>query len=149
MKLFLAFFVLPLLMNGNIWVNNLEQAEQKARTEHKLILLNFSGSDWCGPCIRMHKEILESEIFLQYTNEHLVMVNADFPRMKKNQLTKDQQKSNDVLAEKYNAEGSFPCTILLDSNGKVIYTWKGFYNKGAESFTYEVKQLVENNRTKQ
>ena len=148
MKLFFAFFVLPLLINGNIWVNNLEQAEQKARTEHKLILLNFSGSDWCGPCIRMHKEILESEDFLKYTNDHLILVNADFPRMKKNQLPKDQQKTNDLLAEKYNSEGSFPCTLLLDSNGKVIYTWKGFYKGSAESFTYEVKQFVEKNRTK-
>jgi hypothetical protein len=68
--------------------------------------------------------------------------------MKKNQLPKDQQKSNDVLADKYNAEGNFPCTLLLGSNGKVIYTWKGFYNKGAESFTDEVKQLVKNNPSK-
>jgi len=148
MKLFFAFFVLPLMISGSIWVNNLEQAEQKAQTEHKLIMLNFSGSDWCGPCIRMHKEIFESEDFLKYTNEHLVLVNADFPRLKKDQLAKELQKSNDLLAEKYNAEGSFPCTLLLDGNGKVIYTWKGFYNKGAESFTYEVKQLVEKNQTK-
>ena len=149
MKLFFAFFVLPLLINGNLWVTNLEQAEQKAKTDHKFILLNFSGSDWCGPCIRMHKEIFESEDFLKYTNDHLVLLNADFPRMKKNQLPKEQQKLNDLLAEKYNAEGSFPCTILLDSNGKVIYTWKGLYKEGAESFTSEVKKFVEKNRTKQ
>ena len=99
--------------------------------------------------MRMHKEIFESDDFLKYTNDHLVLVNADFPRMKKDQLPKELQKSNDALADKYNAEGSFPCTLLLDSNGKVIFTWKGFYDKGAESFTYEVKQLVENNRTKQ
>jgi thioredoxin-related protein len=91
----------------------------------------------------MHKEIFESEDFLQYTKDHLILVNADFPRMKKNQLPSDQQKLNDLIAEKYNKEGSFPCTLLLDSNGKVIYTWKGFYNKGAESFTIEVKELVE------
>jgi thioredoxin-related protein len=148
MKLFFAFCVLPLLINGNLWVNNLEQAEQKAQTEHKLIILNFSGSDWCGPCMRMHKEIFDSENFLKYTNDHLILVNADFPRMKKNQLSKDLQKSNDLLAEKYNSEGSFPCTILLDSKGKVIYTWKGFYNNGTESFIYEIKQFVEKNRTK-
>jgi len=148
MKLFLAFFVLPFLIHANLWVNNLEQAEQKAQKEHKLIILNFSGSDWCGPCIRMHKEIFDSENFRQYANDNLIMVNADFPRMKKNQLPKDQQKSNDILADKYNAEGNFPYTLFLDSNGKVIYTWKGFYNKGAESFTEEVKQLVKNNRSK-
>lgn len=148
MKLFFVFFVLPFLIHGNILVNTLEQAEQEARKEHKLIILNFSGSDWCGPCIRMHKEIFESENFRQYANDNLVMVNADFPRMKKNQLPKDQQKSNDLLADKYNAEGNFPYTLLLGSNGKVIYTWKGFYNKGAESFTDEVKLLVKNNPSK-
>ena len=92
MKLFFAFFVFPFLIHGNIFANNLEQAEQEARKEHKLIILNFSGSDWCGPCIRMHKEIFESENFRQYANDNLIMVNADFPRMKKNQLPKDQQK---------------------------------------------------------
>lgn len=143
MKLFFMLLILPILINGSLWVNNLGQAEQKAQTEHKLILLNFSGSDWCGPCIRMHKEIFDSEDFLQYTKDHLILINADFPRMKKNQLSPDQQKLNDAMAEKYNKEGSFPCTLLLDSNGKVIYTWKGFYNKGAESFTFEVKELVE------
>lgn len=148
MKLIFAFFVLPLLINGNLWINNLEQAEQKARTEHKLIILNFSGSDWCGPCMRMHKEIFDSENFRQYATDNLIMVNADFPRMKKNKLPEEQQKSNDLLAEKYNVDGNFPFTLLINTNGKVIYTWKGFYNKGADSFTSEVKQLVENNRNK-
>ena len=143
MKLFFMLLIFSVLINGSLWVNNLGQAEQKAQTEHKLILLNFSGSDWCGPCIRMHKEIFGSEEFLQYTKDHLILMNADFPRMKKNQLPSDQQKLNDSLAEKYNKEGSFPCTLLLDNHGKIIYTWKGFYNKGAESFTFEVKELVE------
>ncbi len=147
MKLLFAFFALSFMINGNVWVNNLGQAEQQARDEHKLILLNFSGSDWCGPCIRMHKEILESDSFRRFANDHLILVNADFPRMKKNQLPKNQQKSNELLADQYNHEGNFPLTLLLDSNGKVIHTWNGFYAKGAESFASEVKVLVESNRS--
>lgn len=143
MRLRWAFFILPFLMNGSLWANNFEQVLKQAQKENKFILLNFSGSDWCGPCIRMHKNIFENEVFQQYANVHLIYVNADFPRLKKHQLTQEQQKVNDELAEKYNPTGIFPYTLLLNSNGKVINTWNGFYENGAESFTNEVKNLVE------
>ncbi len=136
------------MIHGSFWISNMEEAEKVAHDEHKLIALNFSGSDWCAPCIRMRKEIFESEDFSRYATNNLIMVNADFPRLKKNQLSRDKQKYNEVLAEKYNSEGTFPCTLLLDSNGNVLFTWKGYYNKGAESFTNEVKQLVKNYRNK-
>ncbi len=142
MKLLIALFIVSFLINENVLANRLEQAEEKARNEHKFILLNFSGSDWCGPCIRMDKEILESEEFKQYANTNLIFINADFPRMKKHQLTQEEQKENNELAEKYNSDGVFPCTLLLDSNGKVVSTWKGFYERGAASFTNEVKQHI-------
>ena len=94
----------------------------------------------------MHKEILENEVFQQYANVHLIYVNADFPRLKKHQLTQEQQKENDELAEKYNPDGNFPYTLLLNSNGKVIKIWNGFYENGAESFAAEVKNMVEFNK---
>jgi len=146
MRLFLTFLIFPFLMNGSLGANNFEQSKNQAQKENKLILLNFSGSDWCGPCIRMHKEILENEVFQQYAHVHLVYLNADFPRLKKHQLPQEQQKENDELAEKYNPEGIFPYTLLLDSNGKVIKTWNGFYESGAESFMAEVKNIVEKNK---
>jgi len=67
----------------------------------------------------MHKEIFETADFSNYANEHLVLVNADFPRQKKNQLTKELQQQNDMLAEKYNPKGSFPLTVLLTVNCKL------------------------------
>jgi thioredoxin-related protein len=146
MRLRWAFLMLSFLMNGSLWANNFEQALKQAQKENKFILLNFSGSDWCGPCIRMHKEILENEVFQKYANVHLIYVNADFPRLKKHQLTQEQQKENDELAEKYNPTGIFPYTLLLNNNGKVISTWNGFYENGADSFTAEVKNLVEKNK---
>jgi thioredoxin-related protein len=146
MRLRWAFLILPFFLNGSLWANNFEQTKKQAQKENKLILLNFSGSDWCGPCIRMHKEILENEVFQQYANVHLIYVNADFPRLKKHQLTQELQKENDELAEKYNPTGNFPYILLLDSNGKVINIWNGFYENGAESFTAEVKNLVEKNK---
>lgn len=124
------------------WENDFDSARQKASREHKLILLNFSGSDWCIPCIRLHKNIFESESFTRYADENLVLINADFPRLKKNQLSRDQQHKNDELASKYNEKGIFPYTLLLDANGKVLHTWEGLPNQSAEEFTTALKDLV-------
>ena len=96
--------------------------------------MNFSGSDWCGSCIRLHKEIFESEAFNNLANEQLVLVNADFPRMKKNQLPAALQQQNDKLADTYNSGGVFPRTLLLNAEGKVIKEWDGFPKQGAALF---------------
>ncbi|MBU2045789.1 MAG: thioredoxin family protein, partial [Bacteroidetes bacterium] len=89
MKL-LSIFFLSLVVSGNIWVLDFKQAETEAKQSHKYILINFSGSDWCGPCIRTHKEIFEKDAFEDYANKNLILVRADFPRLKKNQLSADQ-----------------------------------------------------------
>ena len=127
------------------WQNNFELAKQSAAAEHKYILLNFSGSDWCGPCIKMHKEIFDNEVFSKFADENLLLVNADFPRLKKNQLTAAQQKQNDALADRYNSTGSFPLTLLLTANGKVVKTWDGFPKESVEVFIAGIKSYVSGN----
>jgi thioredoxin-related protein len=139
-------FLIPLQLNlaqPPGWMSNIDQAMAKARQEHKYILLNFSGSDWCGPCIRMHQEIFNTEQFQEMAARKLVMVNADFPRSKKNQLSAEQQKLNEQLADRYNPKGYFPYTLLLDENGAVMRSWEGFYSGGAGSFTELVDKLTE------
>jgi thioredoxin-related protein len=127
-------------LNGNpVWLSDINKAKQLAKERHEFILLNFSGSDWCGPCIRLHNEIFESDTFKQFADGQLVLVNADFPRLKKNQLSKDQAKRNDALADQYNKTGIFPYTLLLDENGKVLKSWEGFYDAGPKAFIDEVK----------
>jgi thioredoxin-related protein len=132
-----------LLLSAPPWQTDFEKAKQSAQTEHKLILLNFSGSDWCGPCIRMHKEIFESNSFKQYAGEHLELVNADFPRLRKHELSKDQQKKNDQLADTYNRDGIFPLTLLLTSEGKVLRKWEGFPQVSCDEFTGQVKAFAD------
>ncbi len=124
------------------WHYNLTEAKQLALKEHKYILLNFSGSDWCGPCIRLHKEIFGDPAFQQFADANLVMVNADFPRNKKNQLPKEQQALNDDMAETYNKQGEFPYTLLLDSNGKVLKEWDGYPKGDVSSFIEDIKQTI-------
>ena len=76
-------------------------------------------------------------------DNNLVMVNADFPRNRKNQLSAEATKQNDALADKYNPDGKFPYTLLLDENGKVLDTWDGFPNISAEEFTDQVKSICD------
>ncbi len=120
------------------WLQNLDKAEQLAKSEHKLILLNFSGSDWCIPCMKLRADIFNTNVFLQYAKDNLVLVNADFPRKKKNELSKDQQKENDSLAAKYNPDGRFPFTVLLDGNGNKLRVWDGYYDNGPGNFVDEI-----------
>jgi len=120
-------FALGQMPGSNVtWLGNFGIARTAAVKEHKLILINFSGSDWCGPCIRLRKEILESSDFEAYAADKLVLVRADFPRKKQTQLSPEQIKLNEALAEKYNPEGKFPFTLLVDSKGSVLKSWEGF-----------------------
>jgi thioredoxin-related protein len=135
-----------LMMSFTTWETNFEKAKATATKEHKYILLNFSGSDWCGPCIRMHKEVFDNDAFQQFATQKLVMMNADFPRQKKNQLAKDLQKQNDQLADKYNSKGSFPMTALLDANGNVLRSWEGLPKESPDEFLNELKELTQSNQ---
>ncbi|HTL09562.1 MAG TPA: thioredoxin family protein [Chitinophagaceae bacterium] len=130
-----------LLLSLTGWQTNFEKAKESAREQHKLVLLNFSGSDWCGPCIKMRKDIFDSPSFTKMADSLLVLVNADFPRSRKNQLSKELQQQNDQLAEKYNQQGIFPLTVLLDENGKALKTWQGL-PKDAAGFIEEIKSLA-------
>lgn len=135
---YLSFLVL-LSIAHSTWFTDFEKGKTEAASSNKLIVLNFSGSDWCGPCIRLKKEIFESDAFENYSSEKLVLVNADFPRYKKNQLSKEQVKENEALAEKYNSAGIFPFTVLLDSKGKVLKQWDGLPDEAPEKFVNEIK----------
>ena len=124
------------------WLTDFNQAKTEAGESGKVILLNFSGSDWCGPCINLKKKIFDSEEFSNYATGHLLLVNADFPRLKKNQLSAEQTKQNEALAEKYNHEGSFPYTVLLNADGSVLKKWSGFPDETPEMFVQEIKSVT-------
>jgi len=141
MKFLTLLLISSLVTTSSAWLNNLDDAKKTAVQKHELILLNFSGSDWCGPCIRLKKEIFESNEFKNYADENLVLVNADFPRLKKNQPSKAQVKINEALAEQYNSKGKFPLTVLLSADGKVLKTWDGFPGVSAEEFTNDIKSI--------
>jgi len=102
------------------WQTDFEKTKELAATENKTIILVFQGSDWCAPCMKLEKEIWQSNEFKTFAKEHYVLYKADFPRKKVNQLDSEQVKRNKALAEKYNSKGYFPFVAVIDKNGKVL-----------------------------
>lgn len=129
----LVFFIILFFAIWNIaamptWHTNIDTALWQAKKTDKLLLISFSGSDWCKPCIKLSKEVLETEEFITFAEKHLVLLKADFPKYKQNQLSKEQTQHNEKLAEKYNTDGAFPLLVLLDKEMKLL--WKGGYSEG-------------------
>jgi thiol-disulfide isomerase/thioredoxin len=97
---FISILLTFLLLEGSPqWGNDFDKAKFDAIQNHKYIVINFSGSDWCGPCIKLTRDILDSPEFLKYATTNLALVRADFPRLKKNQL----DKLSDILVDQIRA----------------------------------------------
>lgn len=124
------------------WLLDFETATQQAKAENKVILLNFAGSDWCAPCIKLTREIFEKDEFLEFAQSHLVLVRADFPRLKKNQLSKEQTQHNEALAEKYNPQGKFPLTLLISADGSVLHEWDGYQATTPAGFVEQISKYI-------
>jgi thioredoxin-related protein len=122
-KHILTLVVILFSFNGLIgqeWQTNLDEAKEIASIESKPIILVFQGSDWCAPCIKLDREIWSTDTFKKYSSENYVMIQADFPKRKKNALSEAQTTANAKLAEAYNKNGIFPFVVVLDSKGKVL-----------------------------
>ncbi|MAZ50289.1 MAG: thiol-disulfide isomerase [Flavobacteriaceae bacterium] len=117
---FIFILLLGSLSYSQDWQTSYDRSLIKAKNENKKIILVFQGSDWCGPCIKLSQEIWSSDYFINYSNKKFVMLQADFPRKKKNFLSDEQQKSNNLLAEKYNPNGYFPFVVIIDKNENLL-----------------------------
>jgi thioredoxin-related protein len=146
MKYLLLLLTTGLGVSFAPWQPNFESAQKLAGEKNRYILLNFSGSDWCGPCIRLHKEVFESNVFKELADQSLVLYKADFPRNKKNQLSKEVQQSNEALADRYNPLGKFPYTVILSADGKVIKAWDGYTGNNSTQFIEQLKSVCDANR---
>lgn len=111
-------------------MTDFEAAQAKAAAEQKPMLLDFTGSDWCGWCIKLDKEVFSQEAFQNYAAEALVLVELDFPRGKDQSAKLKAQ--NKALAEKYGIRG-FPTILILSPEGELIEK-TGYRRGGAESY---------------
>ncbi|SEM43090.1 Thioredoxin-like [Chryseobacterium taichungense] len=147
MKTLFSTIVMVVLTVGIHAQSRLENAKKTASENKELILLNFSGSDWCIPCIKLHKNIIETDEFKQLESDHVIVyINADFPRNKKNQLSAELKKENASLADEYNKKGLFPYTLLLNEEGKVLKSWEGLPSENALAFSKEIREIREKSK---
>ena len=98
------------------WMIDFEAAKKKAADEKKDLLMDFTGSDWCGWCIRLKKEVFDQDAFKQKVGDHFILVELDYPR-DKSKLAPETIAQNEMLGEKYAIEG-YPTIILADSAGR-------------------------------
>ncbi len=117
---FLGLFFLSLTAFSQQWETNFEEAKKQASKNNENIVLVFQGSDWCAPCIKLDKEIWSTEAFKKLSQNHFIMLKADFPRKKANKLSEEQTLQNSKLAEVYNHQGMFPLVVVLNKDGKVL-----------------------------
>ena len=122
------------------WKSNLDEAKKEATAQNKKILLVFSGSDWCGPCIKLDKNVWQSDAFKTESKKSWVLLKADFPKKKADLLSPELTANNEKLAEKYDSDGNFPLVVLLDKNGKVIGK-KGYVNISAEDYIQSIYSM--------
>jgi len=94
------------------WTTDLEKAFEKAKAEKKSVLVEFTGSDWCPPCIAMRKNVFTKKEFVDEASKKFVLVELDFPNG-----DKAMKEKNQPYAERYNIEG-FPTVILFTPEGK-------------------------------
>ncbi len=121
-----------------IWLTSMGEAKAIARRERKVILANFTGSDWCGWCIRLHREVFSQKPFLDYAARHLVLLTVDFPRKK--WQTPAQKRENADLARRYGIE-AYPTILLLDPDGRVIGQ-TGYREGGPVAYVKHLKHLL-------
>ena len=121
-----------------VWLTDFKEAQQIAEKEIKVMLVDFSGSDWCGWCVKLDKEVFSQKAFQKYAAENLVLVLIDFPRKK--WQTPDQKKANNELAQKYGVRG-FPTVLLLKPDGSLIFR-TGYKRGGAEAYVKFLKKQL-------
>jgi protein disulfide-isomerase len=128
------------------WLTDFSKAQSKAQADKKMILMEFTGSDWCPPCKALHKNVMTSDEFVNFAKDNLVLVLVDFPRQAKQ--TEEQKKANKALAKKWEVKG-YPTVIVLDSEGNELDKKVGYGGGSAKDFVKKLQELKDKEKAKQ
>lgn len=120
------------------WLTDLGAAQVRAKAENKMVLVNFTGSDWCPPCKAFHKNVLTDKEFVDYATDNLVLVLVDFPESKPQ--SEEVKRLNKELAERFGIEG-FPTVIVFSSDGRQLSKSAGYGGASAHDFVAELRKL--------
>jgi protein disulfide-isomerase len=120
------------------WLTDLPAAQAQAKSQNKVVLMDFTGSDWCPWCIKFRKDILDTPEFQDYAARNVVEVELDYPNKKAQ--SEDLKKANAALKDKYKIDG-FPTLVVLDQDGKEIGRQVGYEEGGAKAFIAQVEKF--------
>jgi thiol-disulfide isomerase/thioredoxin len=121
------------------WSDDFDAALATAKAQNRFVLLDFTGSDWCGWCIKLDQEVFSKKEFKKFADERLVCVEVDFPAKKK--LSSGVQKQNEGLKQRFGIRG-YPTIIVLDPNGEQVAK-TGYKAGGAEAYVEHLKTLID------
>jgi len=126
---------------GEGWLTDIDAAKKSASDSKKDLLIDFTGSDWCGWCIKLNDEVFKHDAFKAGVKDSFVLVEIDFPR-EKGKLPEDARKRNTELGEKYAVQG-YPTILLCDAEGKP-YAVTGYEEGGPEKYVGHLNELRKN-----
>lgn len=127
------------LAGGEGWTSDFAAAKKEAAESKKDLLIDFTGSDWCGWCIKLNKEVFSHQAFKDASKDKFVLVELDFPN-DKSKLSEETQAQNKQLSEVYGIEG-FPTILLTDAEGRPFAT-TGYQEGGAENYVKHLDELL-------
>jgi protein disulfide-isomerase len=125
------------------WLNDYKKAQQEAKAGNKLLLLDFTGSDWCGYCIQLDKEVFSQSNFKEYASKNLVLLELDFPRpggARWQAQAAELKKQNQDLAQQYQVQG-FPTLVVLNGDGQKLWQFDGYFPDGTEALIAQLEKL--------
>ena len=125
-----------------LWRMDLPRALSQARSENKLVLLDFTGSDWCSWCMKFDHDILSADQFANYAKTRLVLVRLDYPR---HTPQSDDLRQNNITLLKQFGVDAFPSVILLNSDGKELGRQRGYLEGGPNAFISELESFSRKN----
>ncbi len=145
-KRYLFFLAVALAVVASVqtyadgWLTDYDSALKKAKAENKVMMINFSGSDWCHWCIRLDEEVFSQQEFKKFAAEKLILMLIDFPMNK--ELDPKDKENNEKLASLFNV-GGFPTVMLVTHDNEVI-AQTGYRSSGAANYVKYVDTLIKN-----
>ena len=122
------------------WTSDLAKAKAEAAATQKDLLLDFTGSDWCTWCIRLRKEVFDTDVFRLSAPKQFVLVELDFPQ-DASLISPEVRKQNESMQALFGIKG-FPTIYLTDASGKP-YARTGYEKGGGEAYMQHLTQLRE------
>jgi len=139
LTLLLALLTTTCLAGTPGWLTSYDKAREFAQKSGRPILVNFTGSDWCGWCIKMKTETLSKPEFIKFASSNLILVELDFPS--KVPQTPELKAANEAIKQTLKVNG-FPTYVLVNSQGQEIGRQVGYLQGGVPAFTAQLNQWI-------